>query len=71
MSIIDKAERLAGGFADRVQTVIGRVIYDYTGIMNNQRLNEVVFYLLLGFCVYLVWLLLRPRESVYRYRTRR
>lgn len=71
MSFIEKAERLAVGFAHRVQDTIGRVIYDYTGIMNNDMLNAVVFYLLLGFGAYILWLMFKPSESVYHYRARR
>jgi hypothetical protein len=68
MSIFNAVELAVLPFVLRVQDMIGRVIYDYTGIMTSDLVNQVVFYFVGSFMLYLVWLLIKPSESVYHYR---
>lgn len=69
MSIISSVQNAVVPFVNRVQEMIGTVIFDYTGIMTSNTVNEVVFYIVGAFMVYLVWLVIKPSESVYYYRT--
>lgn len=69
MSFLSSLERAVMPFVLRVQDMIGRVIYDYTGIMTSDLVNQVVFYFVGSFMLYLVWLLIKPSDSVYHYRT--
>jgi len=68
MSFFNAVEQAVTVFVHRVQDMIGRVIYDYTGIMTGDLINQVVFYFVGSFMLYLVWLLIKPSESVYHYR---
>ena len=68
MSIFNAVELAVLPFVLRVQDMIGRVIYDYTGVMTSDLVNQVVFYFVGSFMLYLVWLLIKPSESVYHYR---
>jgi hypothetical protein len=68
MSIFNAVELVVLPFVLRVQDMIGRVIYDYTGVMSSDLVNQVVFYFVGSFMLYLVWLLIKPSESVYHYR---
>ncbi len=68
MSIFNAVELAVLPFVLRVQDMIGRVIYDYTGVMSSDLVNQVVFYFVGSFMLYLVWLLIKPSESVYHYR---
>ena len=68
MSFFNSVELAVMPFVLRVQDMIGRVIYDYTGVMTSDLVNQVVFYFVGSFMLYLVWLLIKPSESVYHYR---
>ena len=68
MSFFNAVERAVLPFVLRVQDMIGRVIYDFTGVMTNDLTNQAVFYLVGTVMLYLVWLLVKPSESVYNYR---
>ncbi len=68
MSFFNAVERAVIPFVLRVQDMIGRLIYDYTGIMTGDTVNQAVFYIVGSFMLYLIWLLIKPAESVYQYR---
>ncbi|OUS05054.1 hypothetical protein A9Q96_13210 [Rhodobacterales bacterium 52_120_T64] len=68
MSFLSSLERTVMPFVTRVQDMIGRVIYDYTGVISSDLVNQAVFYLVSAVMLYLVWLLIKPTESVYHYR---
>ena len=68
MSFFSSLESTAMPFVIRVQEMIGRVIYDYTGVATNDITNQALFYLISAFMLYLVWLLIKPSEGVYHYR---
>lgn len=69
MSFLNAVERTVMPFVNRVQDTIGNVIFDYTGIITGDAVNQAVFYFVGGFMLYLVWLLIKPSESVYHYRS--
>ncbi len=68
MSFLSSLERTIMPFVARMQDMIGKVIYDYTGVASNDAVNQAVFYVVSSFMLYLVWLLIKPAESVYQYR---
>ncbi|MGE4612037.1 MAG: hypothetical protein AAED33_11740 [Paracoccaceae bacterium] len=68
MSIFSRTESTLLPFVTRVQDTIGDVIFSFTGVMTGDLVNQVVFYFIAVFVVYLAWLLLKPAESVYNYR---
>jgi len=68
MSFLSSLERTVMPFVARVQDMIGRVIYDYTGVATNDAVNQAAFYVVASFMMYLVWLLIKPADSVYNYR---
>ena len=68
MSILSKIENTVMPFVYRVQDTIGDVIFDYTGVITSDLTNQAVFYFVSAFMLYLVWLLIKPSESVYHYR---
>ena len=68
MSFLSSLERTVMPFVTRVQDMIGKVIYDYTGVVSSEVVNQAVFYLVGTFMLYLVWLLIKPADSVYNYR---
>ena len=70
MSFLNAVERAVMPFVLRVQDMIGRVIYDYTGIITNDLTNQAVFYFVGSFMLYMVWTLIKPSESVYHYQHR-
>lgn len=69
MSIFSSAETTLLSFANRIQDAIGDVIFSFTGIMTSDLVNEAVFYILAIFVLCLAWLLFKPSESVYHYRS--
>ena len=71
MSIFSDAGVSLISFANRVQDTIGDVIFSFTGVMTSDLVNEVLFYIMGAFLVYLAWLLFKPAESVYHYRSHR
>ena len=68
MSFSNAVERAVLPFVLRVQDMIGRVIYDFTGVMTGDLTNQAVFYFVGSVMLYLVWLLIKPADSVYHYR---
>ena len=68
MSFLSSLERAVMPFVNRVQDMIGNVIFDYTGAMTSDIVNQAVFYFVGSLILYLVWLLIKPTESVYYYR---
>lgn len=68
MSFLSSVERTVMPFITRVQDMIGKVIYDYTGVASTDYINQAIFYVVGGFMLYLVWMLIKPAESVYHYR---
>lgn len=68
MSILSTFESTVVPFVNRVQDTIGDVIFSFTGILTSDFVNQVVFYFIGVFVVYLAWLLFKPSESVYSYR---
>ena len=68
MSILSSFESTVMPFILRVQDTIGDVIFSFTGILTSDFVNQVVFYFIGAFIVYLAWLLLKPSESVYSFR---
>lgn len=65
MSFMQNLEALSASVTEKAQTVIGDVIYAYSGMETGQAVNEVVFYSLIVFTVYLSWLLAKPHDEVY------
>ena len=45
MSFFSSVERAVLPFVTRVQDMIGKVIYDYTGVASNDYVNQAVFYI--------------------------
>ncbi len=68
MSFLSSVERAVMPFVTRVQDMIGKVIYDYTGVVSADYINQAIFYVVGAFMLYLVWMLIKPAESVYHYR---
>ena len=68
MSVFNAVEQAVLPFVLRVQDMIGRVIFDFTGVITGDLVNQVVFYFIGSFMLYLAWLLIKPSESVYHYR---
>jgi len=68
MSFLSSVERTVMPFVTRVQDMIGKVIYDYTGIASGDYVNQAIFYVVGAFMLYLVWMLIKPTQSVYHYR---
>lgn len=69
MSILSSAGNSLQHFASRVQDTIGDVIFSFTGVITSDAVNEAIFYFLGAFLLYLAWLLFKPSESVYHYRS--
>ena len=69
MSIFSAIEHTVLPFIVRVQKAIGDVIFDYTGVITSDIINQVIFYFVGTILLYLVWLLVKPAESVYHYRS--
>ncbi len=67
MSIVAKFERVDVPFLERVRDMVGRVVYDYTGITTTDSINAVLLAFLVMFVLILVWALYKPHESVYHY----
>ncbi len=67
MSINDKIERYVVSTVDKLQDMVGKVIFDYTGISTSDYVNTVILAFLALFVVVLVWALRKPHESVYHY----
>jgi len=68
MSFLSSVERTVMPFVIRVQDMIGKVIYDYTGVVSSDYVNQAIFYFVGTFMLYLVWMLIKPTQSVYHYR---
>lgn len=68
MSFLSSVQSTVMPFVIRVQDMIGRVIFDYTGVASNEYVNQAVFYVVGSFMLYMVWLLLKPAENIYSYR---
>ena len=68
MSFLSSLERAVMPFVNRVQDMIGNVIFNYTGTITSDIVNQAVFYFVGALMLYLVWLLIKPTESVYYYR---
>jgi len=68
MSFLSSVQSAVMPFVTSVQDMIGKVIYNYTGVVSSDYVNQAIFYFVGGFMLYLVWLLIKPAESVYHYR---
>ena len=54
---------------ERVQDMIGTVIFSFTGITTSDATNQVIFYLMGVFLGYLYYLLTKPQEPGHPYIT--
>jgi len=66
MEIFDSVEWLVATVVNIVQTIVGDLIYDFTGITTSYTLNAIIGFYGIGFAAILAWALLRPHESIYR-----
>jgi len=70
MSILSEVKALFMPFMNSVSDVIGRVIYDYSGVRTSEMINDVIFYVMAIFLLILMRMVLKRPESVYHYRHR-
>ncbi len=71
MSVVAKFERVDAPFLERVRDMVGKVIFDYTGIVTTDSVNAIILAFLILFAAVLAWAFYRPHESVYHYDLRR
>lgn len=68
MSVLREIKDVFMPFVDSVSNMIGRVVYDYTGVRSSEMVNDVIFYMIAAFCLFLLLTIFKRPESVYRYR---
>lgn len=68
MSILSEIKATFIPFVNSVSDMIGRVIFDYSGVRTSEMVNDIIFYIMLLFILVLLRLVMKRPESVYHYR---